>query len=58
MGKSKDCVVYSHLKAFGKKGKTRLTEKLAILQYPFLTFVEPNLVWIKFTVTFMYSRGI
>ena len=28
------CVVYSRLKAFGKKnGKIKLTEKIAILQY-------------------------
>ena len=38
MGKDKDfsvfsCVVYSHLKAFGKKQENKITEKLAILQY-------------------------
>ena len=27
------CVVYSRLKAFGKNGKIKHTEKLAILQY-------------------------
>ena len=36
-------VVYSRLKAFGKNGKIKLTEKLAILQYSVLFYrVNPS----------------